>query len=190
MAERTYPERSRLIRFTDGRHIREEIARIVPDYDGIQHLRKAGDHVQWGGRILCRDGQFATPDGKAHFMPLTPPSTTLPAGMFILKTRRGKQFNSLVHAERDPLNGAARDDVLINPDDAAQLGVREGEWVVLRSDVGEMRARIRLAPLKPGNVQVHWPEGNVLIDARRRDPESGVPAYKAVVSIHRQSPSA
>ncbi|MCX7859186.1 MAG: FdhF/YdeP family oxidoreductase [Chloroflexus sp.] len=185
VAERAYPERSRLIRFADGQQIREEIARIIPDYDGIQRLRKAGDHVQWGGRILCRDGHFATPDGKALFAPLTPPQTQLPPGMFALKTRRGKQFNSLVHAERDPLNGAARDDVLINPDDAAQLGVREGEWVVLRSEAGEMRAKIKFAPLKPGNVQVHWPEGNVLIDARRRDAGSGVPAYKAVVSIHR-----
>lgn len=185
VAERAYPERARLIWFADGHQIREEIARIVPEYDGIQRLRKAGDHVQWGGRILCRDGHFATPNGKAHFTPLTPPQTQLPPGMFVLKTRRGKQFNSLVHAERDPLNGAARDDVLINPDDAARLGLREGEWVVLRSEAGEMRARIKLAPLKPGNIQVHWPEGNVLIDARRRDAGSGVPAYKAVVSIHR-----
>ena len=37
----------------------------------------------------------------------------------------------------------------------------------------------------PGNVQVHWPEGNVLINAHQRDPGSGVPAYKAIVSIHR-----
>ncbi|GIV90541.1 MAG: formate dehydrogenase [Chloroflexus sp.] len=184
VAERTYPERSRLIRFVDGQQIRDEIARIVPEYDGIQHLRKAGDHVQWGGRILCRGGVFATRDGRAQFTPLTPPDTNLPPGMFVLKTRRGKQFNSLIHDERDPLNGAHRDDVLINPDDAARLGVREGEWVVLRSAVGELRARIKFAPLKPGNVQVHWPEGNVLIDARRRDPGSGVPAYKAIVSIH------
>jgi anaerobic selenocysteine-containing dehydrogenase len=104
--------------------------------------------------------------------------------MFVLKTRRGKQFNSLIHDERDPLNGALRDDVLINPVDAATLGVREGDWVILRSAVGEMRARIKFAPLKSGNIQVHWPEGNVLIDAHQRDPGAGVPSYKALVSIH------
>jgi hypothetical protein len=47
-----------------------------------------------------------------------------------------------------------------------------------------MRARVKYAPMKPRNVQVHWPEGNVLIAPRRRDPGSGVPAYKAVVTLH------
>lgn len=184
VAERTKPEQAHLIHFTDGQQIRNEIAHIVPEYNGIQHLHQTGDHIQWGGRILCRDGRFGTPDGKAVFTPLKPPVTALPPGMFVLKTRRGKQFNSLIHDERDPLNGALRNDVLINPVDAATLGVREGDWVILRSAVGEMRARIKFAPLKSGNIQVHWPEGNVLIDAHQRDPGAGVPSYKALVSIH------
>ncbi len=187
VAEYAFPERAHLIHFADGQQIRAEIARLVPEYDGIQHLRKAGDHVQWGGRILCRDGRFATPDGRAVFTPLTPPVTDLPDGVFVLKTRRGKQFNSLVHSERDPLNGARREDVLINPADAATLGVHEGDWVVLRSEVGEMRARVKLAPMKPRNVQVHWPEGNVLIAPTRRDPVAGVPAYKALVTIQAEA---
>jgi anaerobic selenocysteine-containing dehydrogenase len=116
--------------------------------------------------------------------PLTPPDPTLPDGAFVLRTRRGKQFNSLIHGERDPLNGARRDDLLINPDDAAALGMREGDPVLIRSEAGEMRARVKYAPMKPRNVQVHWPEGNVLIAPRRRDPGSGVPAYKAIVTLH------
>ncbi len=184
VAERTQPERAHLIHFSDGQQIRREIARIAPEYEGTQHLQRAGDHVQWGGRILCRDGHFGTPDGRAVFTPLTLPTMSLPPDMFMLKTRRGKQFNSLIHSERDPLNGAHRDDVLMHPSDADRLGVREGDWVVLRSATGEMRARIKFADLKPGNVQVHWPEGNVLIDAHRRDPVAGVPAYKSLVSIH------
>ncbi|MDW8215190.1 MAG: molybdopterin dinucleotide binding domain-containing protein, partial [Roseiflexaceae bacterium] len=131
------------------------------------------------------DGVFATPDGRAVMTPLTPPDTSLPDGAFLLRTRRGKQFNSLIHGERDPLNGARRDDMLINPDDAAALGVREGDPVVIRSEAGEMRARVKYAPMKPRNVQVHWPEGNVLIASHRRDPGSGVPAYKAVVTVQR-----
>jgi hypothetical protein len=36
-------------------------------------------------------------------------------------------------------------------------------------------------------VQVHWPEGNVLLSARasRREPASGMPDLNAVVSIER-----
>lgn len=185
LAERVAPERAHAIHFESGQQIRDEIARIVPEYDGIQRLQRAGDHVQWGGRILCRGGVFATPGGRAVMTPLTPPDQALPNGAFLLRTRRGKQFNSLIHGERDPLNGARRDDVLINSDDAAALGVREGDLVVIRSDTGEMRARVKYAPMKPRNVQVHWPEGNVLIAPNRRDLGSGVPAYKAIVTLHR-----
>lgn len=185
VAERVTPARAHLVHFDSGQQIRDEIARIVPEYDGIQRLQRTGDHVQWGGRILCRDGVFATSDGRAVMTPLTPPDTSLPHGAFLLRTRRGKQFNSLIHGERDPLNGARRDDMLINPDDAAALGVREGDMVLIRSEAGEMRARVKCAPMKPRNVQVHWPEGNVLIASHRRDPDSGVPAYKAIVTVQR-----
>src|SRR6266581_2236318 len=40
---------------------------------------------------------------------------------FTVTTAPGKQFNSLVYAEIDPINGAPRDAVLMNPEDAAAL---------------------------------------------------------------------
>jgi predicted molibdopterin-dependent oxidoreductase YjgC len=54
-------------RMRDGWEMREEIARVVPMYEGVQHLRKTGDAFQYGGPRLCDDGVFPTPDGKAHF---------------------------------------------------------------------------------------------------------------------------
>ena len=53
---------------------------------------------------------------------------------------------------------------------------------MVRSDAGELRARVHLAALTPGNVQVFFPEGNVLLSGRRRD-GSGVPDYNALVSV-------
>ena len=50
-------------------------------------------------------------------------------------------------------------------------------------DVGEMQARVHLADLRPGNVQVFFPEGNVLLRRGRRDAGSGVPDYNAVVTV-------
>ncbi|MGH2349490.1 MAG: hypothetical protein ACRDFT_08505, partial [bacterium] len=55
---------------------------------------------------------------------------------------------------------------------------------ILRSAAGEFRGRVRIAPMKPGNLEVHWPEGNVLID-RRRSPEAGIPDYNAVVRMEK-----
>ena len=88
-----------------GWQMREEIARVVPFYEGVQHLRKTGDAIQYGGLHLCANGQFPTADGKAHFrvveLPLTPSDGERGrqdgAGHFIVSTRRGKtiQFADL-----------------------------------------------------------------------------------------------
>ena len=72
------------------------------------------------------------PDGKARFRPVTPPARTLPDGTFLLATRRGKQFNSMVQ----PLTGAARDSVLISDEDLQRLGWSSGTRARLRSQNG------------------------------------------------------
>ncbi len=182
-AAMAHPERAGQIRFRDAAAIRQEIARTTPAYAGIERLKEKGDHVQWGGRILCRDGVFPTVDGRARFSAVAPPERSLEPGRFLLSTRRGKQFNSMIQRERDPLTGAKRDNVLISKEDAAALGVGEGDAVLLRSDVGELRGRAKLVAIRPGNVQVHWPESQLLIKRGVRDPECGVPDYNAVVEI-------
>jgi anaerobic selenocysteine-containing dehydrogenase len=93
----------------------------------------------------------------------------------------------MVQRARDPLNGARRDDVLLSAADAGRLGLREGEAIVLRNETGELRGRCRIASIAPGNVQVHWPEGNVLLRRGACDPECGIPDYNAVVEIERVS---
>ncbi len=107
----------------------------------------------------------------------------MPAGSFLLSTRRGKQFNTMVHMSKDPLTGALRDALFIAKSDASALGLRDGDRVVVRSPIGSMRAHVHLANLRPGNVQVFFPEGNVLLRPGRRDAGSGVPDYNAVVTV-------
>ena len=171
--------------FKNTQEIREEIARIVPFYEGIQLLKETGDQVQYGGPHLCPGLTFPTPDGKAHFIPIDLPKTEIPDGMFAVATRRGKQFNSMVHARKDAITGAGRDAVLMNKSDAASLGVREGDKVMLRNGIGEYLGSVWFAPIKPRNVQIHWPEGNVIIDHVPRSHESDVPDYNAFVTINR-----
>src|SRR6185436_1491856 len=175
------------------------IARVIPFYDGIQNLRKTGDAFQYGGQHLCADWKFPTPDGKAHFraVPLPAPSPSIggepgvrsvegtehSGREFSVSTRRGKQFNSLIYAEVDPLNGASRDAVLMNPDDAALLHLMQNDRVVLNNDVGSFTGRVFLAPIARGNLQIHWPEGNVIIRRGVVDAAGGVPDYNALVRV-------
>ena len=165
--------------------IRSEIARIVPLYDGIQHLSQAGDQVQYGGAMLCEGWNFPTPDGKAHFFTVDVPARVAPDGSYVVSTRRGKQFNSMVQRDRDPLTGMTRDAVLMNEGDARAEGVVEGDQIVLISEHGRFTGRVALDAVAPGNLQVHWPEAQVLIDRTRRSPEAGIPDYNAVVTIER-----
>jgi anaerobic selenocysteine-containing dehydrogenase len=84
------------------------------------------------------------------------------------------------------LNGAERDDVLMSAEDAARLGLKNGDVIRVSSEAGEMRGRCRVAKIAPGNVEVHWPEGNVLIRRGVCDPECGIPDYNAVVEVERE----
>jgi molybdopterin-dependent oxidoreductase alpha subunit len=183
LARRIAPERADQCCFSSGQQIRDEIARVVPAYSGVELLRTTGDAIQWGGTRLCEGAAFPTPDGKAHFTAVAPTAVDVPSGSFVLSTRRGKQFNTMVHQQHDPLTGAGRDALFMAPSDIASLGLRDGDAVVVRSAHGEMRARLHETPLRPGNVQVFFPEGNVLLRAGRRDPVSGVPDYNAVVTV-------
>jgi molybdopterin-dependent oxidoreductase alpha subunit len=186
VAARVRPERAAAVRFASSQEIREEIARTVPLYAGIDALRERGDQRQWGGERLFADGRFATPDGKAHFSIVEPPARRPPAGSFYISTRRGKQFNSMVQHDRDPLTGARREDVLIAPEDAARLGLCEGDSLRLTSRAGTYRGRARLCAIKPGNLEVHWPEGNVLLSREEVDLMSHEPDYNAVVTVEKE----
>jgi molybdopterin-dependent oxidoreductase alpha subunit len=170
-----------LFPWRDTQDIREEIDRVCPTYKGIAKLRKKGDSVQYGGRHLLAE-RCLTPDGKAHFSVVELPEEKIPEGRFLLSTRRGKQFNSIIHAETDPLTGARRDDILISAEDAARLGLRSNDSITLRNELGEFHGHVRIDRVKPGSLQAHWPEINVLIPAGRLD-ASGVPDYNTTVEV-------
>ena len=180
------PDQAHLIHFADGQAIRNEIARVIPTYDGIQHLRKTGDQVQWGGERLCeKDNKphFALPDGRARFSTVAITPKPKAENRLRLSTRRGKQFNSIVQRDRDPLNGAAREDILISETDALRLNLKHGDAIRIFNEVGEMCGRVFIAPLTPGNLQAHWPEANVLLKRGQCDDECGIPDYNATVEI-------
>jgi molybdopterin-dependent oxidoreductase alpha subunit len=188
VAAKARPAAADKIRFSGPGAVREEISRLIPEYKEIATLSKKGDAFQWGGPRLCEGSRFHTTDGRARIIRVEVPKQVLAEGQFLLSTRRGKQFNSMVQRDRDPLNAALREDVLINAADARRLGVADGDWVQLTSDVGAMRCRVHTAPIRPGNLQVHWPEGNILVRRGRVDPACGIPDFNATVRIERVAP--
>jgi molybdopterin-dependent oxidoreductase alpha subunit len=185
VAARVRPELADKVRFASSAAIREEIGRAVPLYAGIERLGRQGDNLQWGGPRLFAGGRFHTADGKARFSAVTPPERRATGGRLYVSTRRGKQFNSMVQHRVDPLTGAAREDVLISPEDAARLRIANGDRVRLTSAAGRFEGRARIDAIKPGNLEVHWPEGNGLLSREEIDAASKEPDYNAVVELER-----
>jgi molybdopterin-dependent oxidoreductase alpha subunit len=178
------PARRDLFSYRDTAAIREEMAKLMPLYAGIDTLAKEGDWVQWGGAQLGRD-RFPTPDGRAHFSSVAVPRVDVPLGQFLLTSRRGKQFNSMTYGSRDPLTGGReRDAILLDPRDWAELGIREGERVRVTSQAGSIEATAGSGPCRRGHAQAFWPECNALL-ARKYDPASGEPDYNTAVRIER-----
>ena len=183
LAERSLPDSAHLIHFDDAAAIRREIAKAIPTYQGIEKLSAKGDAFQYGGPRLCEGGVFPMPDGRARFSVMALPDADIPAGQFLLSTRRGKQFNSMIHGEVDLLLGARRSDVLMSVEDAKELGVADRDEVLISNDLGSYRGRVHIAPIRPRNVQIYWPEGNVLIRRGVVDPQCEMPDYNALVRI-------
>jgi molybdopterin-dependent oxidoreductase alpha subunit len=195
---RVHAQRASQIRFESAEAIRAEIARAIPLYKGIETLKTKGDQIQWGGRTLYADGRFATSDGKARFSVVQRPhaepaehaedigssSSASSARVFRVSTRRGKQFNSMVYRDVDPLTGGRRDDIFISEDDLRRLSLRDGALVELRSAAGTFRGRLKAVEILPGNLEVHWPEGNALLSSSAIDPDSMEPDYNAAVTLH------
>ena len=191
LAKRVRPDLADRIHFGGTPAIRADIARSIPMYAGIENLHAFGDQFQYGGPHLATGWRFPTRDGKAHWSVVRPRKVAVPEGRFMVATRRGKQFNSMVHEHTDRLTGAEREAVLISEPDATRLGLADGDPVLLRSDHGEFAGHARVGPMAPGNLQVHWPEAEVLIDRTRRSPQAGIPDYNAVVTVEKiEAPAA
>ena len=72
-----------------------------------------------------------------------------------------------------------------SPEDAAALHLRNGDRVALVNECGRLEGRIFFAAMTRGNLQVHWPEANVLIRHGLVDSLGGVPDYNAQVIVEK-----
>jgi molybdopterin-dependent oxidoreductase alpha subunit len=178
------PNAPSLFPYKSTADVRREMGELMPLYKGIEGLSAEGEWVQWGGARLATNGFPNMPDGRAAFTVCELPRTHVPDGKFLLTSRRGKQFNSITYGTHDPITGVSRKDVLFAAEDLTALGLHEGDAVLLRSELGELRARARVGPCRRRHVQAFWPESNVLV-GRRYDPQSGEPDYNALISVEK-----
>ncbi|MEJ3743737.1 molybdopterin oxidoreductase family protein [Actinomycetes bacterium KLBMP 9797] len=186
---------------TEPRTVFEELRRAsaggTADYAGVTWERvDAEDGVFWPCPSVDQPGtprlfvdSFATPDGRARFLPVEhrPAAEEVDAEypLYLTTGRVLAQYQSGAQTRRiAPLRKAAPNAfVEMHPDLAARLGIEAGDEVVVTSRRGQMRAPARLTEtIRPDTVfaPFHWGgaarANSLTSDAL--DPTSRMPEFK------------
>ena len=70
-----------------------------------------------------------------------------------------------------PTHRRQRDDIIMSAEDAERMGLKNGDAITLRNEHGSLSGRVRIDRIKPGCLQAHWPEANVIFP-----PDGWIPA--------------
>ncbi|MFG2877879.1 FdhF/YdeP family oxidoreductase [Streptomyces sp. NPDC048337] len=169
--------------------IRDRISRVVP---GFEDFNARAAHP--GGFRLPHaprdERRFPTKTGKANFTAAPVEYPKVPAGRLLLQTLRSHdQYNTTIYGLDDRYRGitGGRRVVMVNPEDAAELGLADGSYTDLVSewkDGVERRApgfRVVHYPTARGCAAAYYPETNVLVPLDSTADTSNTPASKSVV---------
>jgi len=191
--------------FSSTAEIADEIAAVTPSYRGIVHRRLQGEGLCWpcpteehAGTPILHTQTFTRGMGK--FSPIT---AKLPAEQpdaefpLILSTGRVlyHYHTGTMTRRSEPLVWReSRGWVEINPQDAAQAGVRDATAVVVRSRRGQVRTQARLSRNVPPGVvflSFHWKEApaNLLTQDHALDPFAKIPEFK-LCTVRLENPRA
>jgi len=180
--------------FTSPSQIMDEIASLTPSYAGINYDRLEKGGIQWPcpgvdseGTPILHTSFFATSSGKGKFMPLEyKPSMELPDKNYplILTTDRSLfHFHTSTMTRKGKLK-VLRDHELveINPEDARNMGIEDGEMVRVLSRRGEITARVKVTESSQRGVvsmTFHFAESPTnLLTSSALDPVAKIPETK------------
>ena len=186
----------------------DEIARVTPSWRGVSHRRlmerPAGlqypvpDAQHEGTAFLFAD-RFPTPDGKALMVATEYlPPAELPDAAYPFFMNTGRQMYHW-HTGTMTRRSTALDarestaTVELNPLDAAELGVRDGDEVRISSRRNAIRIAVRLSPRVARRqvfVPMHYREAAAnLLTNPALDGPSGIPEFKVcAVRVEALSP--
>ncbi|MFB7785652.1 FdhF/YdeP family oxidoreductase [Streptomyces vinaceus] len=169
--------------------IRDRISRVVPGFDDFnaRAARPEGFRLPHAPRDERR---FPTKTGKANFTAAPVEYPKVPEGRLLLQTLRSHdQYNTTIYGLDDRYRGitGGRRVVMVNPEDAAELGLADGSYTDLVgewNDGVERRApgfRVVHYPTARGCAAAYYPETNVLVPLDSTADVSNTPASKSVV---------
>jgi formate dehydrogenase major subunit len=180
----------------------EEISKIVPFFEGIRWEKLGNNGLQWPVTMDGKDTQILHQEsfkrglGYFEFHPWQETPEVLTHGKdypYILTTNRELEHYNCGAMTRRTANEKllSSDYLMINPDDAKNNGIRDGDFVCLESPRGKIDVRARISDsVNPGILSstFHFPEimmNNLTGDVH--DTEAMCPEYKVVAVRIRKS---
>lgn len=161
----------------DHKKVREFIADTIPGWHEIGKIDDTKKEFTIAGRIF-HTPSFPTESGKAemHASPLPPVNNEQ---LKLLSLRSEGQFNTVVYEEYDLYRGIPhRHCILISPEDAEKIGVKDGQRVTVAGEAGELEnIEVVVGRIRQGVAAMFYPESNAIIKANL-DPRSKTPAFK------------
>ncbi|MBT2533040.1 FdhF/YdeP family oxidoreductase [Arthrobacter sp. ISL-48] len=169
--------------------IRDHISHVVAgceDYN--RKIRQEGGFVLPNGPRDSRT--FNTPTGKAMLTVNELEHVERPAGTLILQSMRSHdQFNTTIYGHNDRYRGIkkGRDVVFVSPQDLAELGLSDGQYVdvhgVYKDNAERVLRNFRVVsyPTATGCAAAYYPEANVLVPLDSVAEGSQTPVSKAVI---------
>jgi len=183
--------------------IMDEIAQVTPIYHGINFDRLNKKGLQWPcwdqghpGTPILHKGRFTRGRGKFHVVHDSPPAE-LPSGTYPILLSTGRilehwHTGSMSHRSRVLESLVPESRVEISPEDAARLGIDEGDEIYLSSRRGRVQTKVRKTNrVKPGEafMAFHWSEApanmltNPVVDPLAKIPEYKVSSVKAILAV-------
>ena len=182
--------------FKNSAEVMDEIALVTPSWRGVTHDRLRGtgglqypvvDKNHMGTDFLFDDA-FPTADGKARFVPVEfLPPAELPDEEypFLLNTGRQMYHWHTGTMTRRSFALDARESgpiVELHPEDARELGVVDGDEVLIASRRGELRISVRISDRVARRqifIPMHYREAAVnLLTNPALDPYAHIPEFK------------
>jgi molybdopterin-dependent oxidoreductase alpha subunit len=171
----------------DYNTIRDDIERVIPDFDRYNIRVK-----EPGGFYLpntAREGQFATPDKKAHFSVASHTTVNLAAGQLMMMTIRSHdQFNTTIYGLSDRYRGVynERRVIFLNEADMLEQGLKEKDIVDIYNDHGGIQRVAHRFVVVPYAIPrecaaTYYPETNVLVPIDTVAEKSNTPVSKLVI---------
>jgi predicted molibdopterin-dependent oxidoreductase YjgC len=174
----------------------DEMASLTKSYGGMTYERLGLNGLQWPcpepdhpGTPYLHGKTFATPNGKGKFQgieyqePAERPDLEYPfyltTGRMFAHFHTGTMTRISPHLDGEQATGY----VEINPGDAEDLGVQEGDMMVIASRRGEMEVPAKITPaVKAGTLflPIHFGENptNILTSSEAYDPLAKIPEFK------------